>query len=58
VPVSISLNGSYHNLASFFSELTKIDRIVNVNNISMAGKGAMLSVSFSAVTFTAVKEGK
>jgi type IV pilus assembly protein PilO len=63
VPVSISLNGSYHNLAIFFSELTKIDRIVNVNNINMAGaraKGttAMLSVSFSAVTFTAVEEGQ
>jgi type IV pilus assembly protein PilO len=56
VPVSISLNGSYHNLANFFSELTKIDRIVNVNNINMAG-AAMLSVSFSAVTFTAVEEG-
>jgi type IV pilus assembly protein PilO len=63
VPVSISLNGSYHNLASFFSELTKIDRIVNVNNISMSratskGATALLSVSFSAVTFTAVEEGK
>jgi type IV pilus assembly protein PilO len=63
VPVSIALTGSYHNLASFFSELTKIDRIVNVNNISMSGakaKGtvAELKVSFSAVTFTAVEEGK
>jgi type IV pilus assembly protein PilO len=63
VPVSIALSGSYHNLASFFSELTKIDRIVNVNNITMSGKGAkrataILSVSFSAVTFMAVEKGQ
>jgi type IV pilus assembly protein PilO len=63
VPVSLSLNGSYHNLAHFFSELTKIDRIVNVNNINMSGartRGAtaVLGVSFSAVTFTAIEEGQ
>lgn len=63
VPVSISLEGSFHNLAHFFSELTKIDRIVNVNNINMSGAKtqgsvATLKVSFSAVTFTAVEEGQ
>jgi type IV pilus assembly protein PilO len=63
VPVSISLTGAYHNLGHFFSALTKIDRIVNVNNINMSASGtkggvANLSVSFSAVTFTSVEEGK
>jgi len=63
VPVSINLSGSYHNLGHFFSELTKIDRIVNVNDINMSGGGtsdkkANLSVSFAAVTFTAIPEGE
>lgn len=63
IPVAISLNGSYHKLGRFFSSLTQLDRIVNVNNISMSGpkpkgKEAILNVSFSAVTFTAVPEGE
>jgi type IV pilus assembly protein PilO len=63
IPVSISLNGSYHKLGQFFSSLTQLDRIVNVNNISMSGpkpKGdeAILNVSFAAVTFTAIPEGE
>ncbi len=62
VPVSISLTGSYHRLGRFFSSLTQLDRIVNVNNINMGsptlkGDEASLSVSFSAVTFTAIPEG-
>ena len=59
VPVSISLTGSYHSLGRFFSSLTQLDRIVNVNNINLAsptlkGNEAVLSISFSAVTFTAI----
>jgi type IV pilus assembly protein PilO len=59
VPVSISLTGSYHRLGRFFSSLTQLNRIVNVNNISLGspslrGDEASLSVSFSAVTFTAI----
>jgi len=60
VPVSISLTGSYHKLGLFFSSLTQLNRIVNVNNINMGspqppkGGEAVLSVSFSAVTFTAI----
>lgn len=61
VPVSINLTGSYHSLGRFFSSLTQMDRIVNVNNINMGspkleGNEASLSISFSAVTFTAIPE--
>lgn len=60
VPVNVNLTGSYHSLGIFFSSLTKIDRIINISNIKLGGpkaKGnvAELNVSFSAVTFTAVK---
>lgn len=61
VPVSVTLNGSYHKLGKFFGSLTKLDRIVNVKNIQMSspsarGGEAVLRVAFSAVTFTAVPE--
>lgn len=61
VPVSVTLRGSYHKMGMFFSSLTGLDRIVNITNIRMSGaqtKGseAVLSVSFSAVTFTAVPQ--
>ncbi len=61
VPVSVSLKGSYHKLGRFFGSLTMLDRIVNVNNIRLTspkprGNEADLSVSFSAITFTAVTD--
>lgn len=63
VPVSIKLNGSYHDLGHFFSSLTQLDRIVNVKNINMsgprpAGDKAMLNIGFDAATFTAIPEGE
>lgn len=63
IPVSISISGSYHKLGRFYSSLTQLDRIVNVVNISLGGprpvgKEAVLNVSFSAVTFTAIPEGE
>jgi type IV pilus assembly protein PilO len=62
VPVSVSLKGSYHDLGAFFSSLTRLERIVNITNITLGspkprGGVVELGVSFSAVTFTAVEEG-
>lgn len=61
VPVSVNMSGSFHRLAFFFSSLTKMDRIVNISNISLTGpklKGteAILNVTFTAVTFTAASD--
>lgn len=56
VPVSIVVEGSYHEVAMFFDRLSKMNRIVYVQNIEMtnpvdkAGK-VLLSVSGRAVTF-------
>jgi len=62
VPVSVDLVGSYHSLGEFFSALTKLDRIVNITDIRLAGprpKGdkAELNISFSALTFIAATQG-
>jgi type IV pilus assembly protein PilO len=62
VPVSISLRGGYHRLGKFFASLTLLERIVNISDITLGGAQAeadevLLSISFKAVTFTAVEEG-
>lgn len=62
VPVSVSVRGSYHRLARFFSSLTKLPRIVNIADIKMGapslqGDEAVLGITFSAKTFTAVESG-
>lgn len=35
VPISIELTGGYHELATFFDELARLDRIVNVSNFGI-----------------------
>lgn len=62
VPVSVSVTGSYHHLGQFFSSLTRLKRIVNITNINMSGprpsgNEALLSISFTALTFTAAEPG-
>lgn len=61
IPVNVSLVGSYHKLGMFFSRLTGLERIVNLNNIKLTMPKfevdeIILKVSFAAVTFTAADE--
>ncbi len=37
IPVSVAAEGSYHQLASFFSRMSKIRRIVNLGDFRLAG---------------------
>jgi len=61
IPVSVIVKGGYHDLGDFLSSLTKLNRIVNINNIQIgaaqAVKGNVLQISFTASTFSAVPEG-
>ena len=67
-PISLELDGTYHNLAQFFDRLGKFARIVNVTNLSVKGreKGdgrATMTASCVATTFVlldkpAPKNGK
>jgi type IV pilus assembly protein PilO len=56
-PISLELDGTYHNLAIFFDRLGKFARIVNVTNLSIKGKErpgesrATISASCTATTF-------
>lgn len=57
IPVSISVEGGYHNIVTFFDKVADLDRIVNIRNITMKpGKGSRLNVTCEAVTYQFVKD--
>jgi type IV pilus assembly protein PilO len=54
IPVSIEVNGGYHDVAVFFDKVGKLDRIVNVMDVSMkpaAKDNTDLHTSCTAVTY-------
>ena len=60
IPVAMSLQGDYHNLAVFFDQVARLNRIVNIENIQISrgkgkgGKGSSTSGSKLKTTCTAV----
>jgi len=62
IPVAMSLRGDYHNLAIFFDEVARLNRIVNITNIQMSrgkGKGNRaneLTAKCTAVTYKFIDE--
>jgi type IV pilus assembly protein PilO len=57
IPVSIKVNGGYHDLAIFFDKVARLSRIVNIKDINMGrGKGNQeLNTSCTAVTYKFVE---
>ncbi|MFH1672682.1 MAG: type 4a pilus biogenesis protein PilO [Pseudomonadota bacterium] len=53
IPVTIKVNGSYHNTALFFDKVSKLHRIVNIFDIKIKGekKSYMLTTSCIAKTY-------
>jgi len=58
IPVSIKVVGRYHQLTDFFLQITKLNRIVNINNVAVkSGKGGrMLEMTCKAVTYMFVEK--
>jgi type IV pilus assembly protein PilO len=61
IPVELKLTGSFHQLAKFFYLVGNLDRIINIENISLKIKefgesSAVLSADVLATTFRAVAE--
>lgn len=59
-PMKIELDGTYHNLARFFDQVSKVPRIINVGGIAIKGKsernnepndGTTISAECTATTF-------
>lgn len=64
IPVDVEMRGPYHMFGQFFANITGLNRIVNITNITMKvgdqktfprGK-AGLDVSFVAVTYSVIPE--
>lgn len=60
IPVSIKVEGRYHQITDFFFQITKLSRIVNVNNVHVKSKkdDGTLEMSCKAVTYMFVEEKK
>ncbi|MBF0201351.1 MAG: type 4a pilus biogenesis protein PilO [Desulfamplus sp.] len=57
IPVSIRVEGGYHQLAEFFDRVAQLSRLVNIFNISMgSGRDGTLNVSCRAVTYMFVEK--
>ena len=55
-PISLELDGTYHNLAQFFDRVSKFTRIINVSNLDITGKdkpdpNSTIKASCVATTF-------
>jgi type IV pilus assembly protein PilO len=56
VPVDITVKGNFHNTVSFFDEVSRLDRLVNINNIGFKnpivnGERVMLETTSVATAF-------
>ena len=56
IPVAISINGSYHKIGTFLDKISKLNRIVSVNNITLGSPSntegqMMLNATLELVTY-------
>lgn len=63
IPAEVNMSGSYHNLGKFYSELTKLSRIVNLARFSMDVRGqqrgtADLNIKLAATTYSVIPEAE
>jgi len=59
-PISLELDGSYHNLAYFFDRLSRLSRIVNVSNLQVDAKpdpsiASTIKATCTATTFVFIE---
>lgn len=62
-PIALQLDGTYHNLGTFFDRVGKFSRIINVSNISIRGKEkptleSSIAVDCVATTFVLIEAKK
>lgn len=58
IPVSISLNGPFHNTMRFFDKVSRMNRIVHIKNVSMGGASVQEDIwSKTASAGTSARKG-
>ncbi len=58
IPISLRIKGAYHDVAIFFEKVGNMERIMNIQNVTMTPekeRSTMLEVSCDAITYTFVK---
>ncbi len=63
VPMKLSLKGRYHQIAKFFNGVGQLDRVINMENISLTdpkpdGEDTLVKVEALATAFRAKPEGQ
>lgn len=61
IPVSVKVSGSYHNVAMFFDKVSRLSRIVNIDNIGITAqkgdtKELSLTTSCTAITYRFIEK--
>jgi type IV pilus assembly protein PilO len=54
IPLSMNVEGRFHQISDFFFQVAGLNRIVNINNVSMTGDkkgGGLIQMKCSAVTY-------
>ena len=58
VPISLKIKGTYHNVALFFEKVGNMERIMNIQNVTMKPekeRSTVLNVTCNAITYTFIK---
>lgn len=58
LPISIRVTGNYHDLGAFASDVSRLPRIVTLNDINITASGQALSMSAVAKTYRYLDEGE
>ncbi len=58
IPVSIKVQGRYHQITDFFFQIKRLNRIVNINNVDVKSKKGvnLIEMSCKAVTYMFVEK--
>ncbi len=57
LPISVKINGGYHDFGAFAADIAKLPRIVTLNNISITpGQGGVLALDATTKTFRYLDE--
>ena len=57
LPISVKINGTYHDFGAFAADIAKLPRIVTLNNVSIVpGKDGVLSMDATTKTFRYLDE--
>lgn len=58
LPIAIRVNGGYHDLGAFASDISRLPRIVTLNDVNIAAAGPTLSMSAVAKTYRYLDESE